>query len=621
MKPVEIESLALKDSLAYGISYIDLLQNREWEVASRPWTVELYQVVNPYLIERDPLGRAKRMVVMKSTQCGLSTMAIVRMFHLAEFWLVRIFYMLPRQQDVIDFVSTRIDPMLHASPRLKNLLSVPDSTHIKRIGNSYLFFMEASVEPRMMPVDALFKDEIDLCDQTNLATAINRMDASNWKLDFAFSTPTVTNYGIHASYLNSDMREWLVRCRHCGHDQTLEWGSNLRIVGPHNKPTRVYYGCAACDQEIRMEDVRQGRWIAQKPDRTEDVIGFHISQMMIYPASVLYTAFRDPQTKLVEFYRKRLGMPYEIGEGSLERDDFLVNCFDEPYEPEETHDGVSRYYIGVDQGNELQVVVGKISPENRQRKVVHIELVPFEIGFPRVGKLIQIYKARRCVIDGNPNRHSVADLQKDFPGKVIIANYSEQKKRMIIHKDETKKKTILTVSINRTDMFDHLFKAIKDGEWSLPGSAIEAPREVELLIDHCTALRRDIEFHKTTSGEIPVGVYRAVRAEHLAHGWGYMETAMEIDQGGKFRMSIIGKSQEEEVPATEGDIPSAETIAGIVWLLAEVPRKQLSEYMIQRENPEYTPPFPLSHKLDCALESFSLKDILYVIEKWLKDKQ
>jgi hypothetical protein len=128
----ELASLTRRDPLAYGITYLDLLENRQWEVDSRAWATEIYKAVNPWSIELYP-EQAHRLVVEKSTQAGISTMAITKMFHFATGWPVRIFYTLPRQQDVLDFVSTRVDPMIQASSFLLDKLGDPQSTHAKRI--------------------------------------------------------------------------------------------------------------------------------------------------------------------------------------------------------------------------------------------------------------------------------------------------------------------------------------------------------------------------------------------------------------------------------------------------------------------------------------------------------
>ncbi|MCK5613361.1 phage terminase large subunit family protein, partial [Candidatus Pacearchaeota archaeon] len=320
--------LTQQDPLAYGITHIDLLQGRLWEVEPRAWIKEIYQEVNPWILENDPVDKARQMVLMKPTQVGMSTMAAVRMFHFADNWPVRVIYMLPRQQDYIDFVTTRIDPMIASSDRLKSLLGIPDSTRAKQLGDSYLFFMESTVEPRMMPADALMVDELDLSDPANVGTALNRLDDSNWQLIYYFSTPTLPNYGIHGRYLLSDMRKWLVKCPSCNEWQELDWEVNLRVIGSLENPQDVFLGCTQCNHRIDLETIQKGQWVPEKPSKSKDSIGFHISQMMVHPIETLYKHWLDPQQTIIEFYRKRLGKPYELVGGSVTREDFLIAAFD-----------------------------------------------------------------------------------------------------------------------------------------------------------------------------------------------------------------------------------------------------------------------------------------------------
>jgi len=615
----KLQSLTRRDPLAFGITFIDLLEEKKWEVASRAWATEIYQALNPWLIEKYPIGQSRRLIVTKSTQAGISTMALTKMFHLAVNWSVRIFYTLPRQQDVIDMVSTRVDPMISGSSFLKSKLGLPDSTHAKKVGDSYIFFMELSIEPRMMPADALFVDEVDLSNPDYMSTAQNRMDASRWKLNMFLSTPTLPNYGINALYNSSDMRQWLVKCPSCNTEQPIDWDANLRIVGPHNNPTKVFYGCASCSKELTVEHMQTGRWVAQKPELSKESVGYHIHQMLTTPAPVLYAHFKDPQTKIIEFYRKRLGMPYEIGGGSLDRDDILSTCFTEPYDMEMASDGESSYYMGVDQGNQLQVIVAKIPKNSTQQKIVKIEMVPPERGFRRISQLMEIFRVRRAVIDGNPNRHEANALTASFPARVLVADYNEQ--REFFKTKKVGKGYITNVTIDRTLGFDNLTASIKDGDWSIPGEPPALEPDIELLIDQATALKRDIEKRRTPSGEVEVAVWRRLRADHLAHAWLYLKTAMEIDHGKKSgRMRIIGKSEpEEEVEAEDTYKPDDETIVKITTQLAEVPKEQLEEF-ISKDGEEYTLPFPLSYKYSLVNDEFSTEDILWVMIKLVNAK-
>ena len=499
----QLDNAAFKNPFAYGLTYVDLLQNRKWQLGDRKWLPEIYAQVNPYEIEKTPVGPVRKLVVMKATQVGITTLALVKMLHFADYWPVRVMYMLPRQQDYIDFVNTRLDPMINASERLKTALGFPNSTRSKKFGQSYLFFMESTVEPRMMPADAVFVDEVDLSEPDNIDTLFNRMDDSPWKLAHYFSTPTLPNYGIHGRYIQSDMRRWMVPCPHCGYQQILDWEKNILVRGPHNDPEEVHYICQKCRGILVQPDIQKGTWVAERPEKSDELIGYHISQMMKFQAIDLWRHFVDPHQTIKEFYRKRLGTPYEVEGGSVDRDTIIASCFSDLYGEEMGHDGESTYYMGLDQANELQAIIAKIPPGHKRPQIVKIEPISFERGFERVRILMRLFKIRRLVADADPNRHAVRNLQVDFPGRVIMADYLTIRERFT-----TQKKMGITVhvSINRTESFDDLMESIRAGTWQLYGDPSRLNSDLELLIAHTTSLKRDVEERKTRSGTIQAAV-------------------------------------------------------------------------------------------------------------------
>ena len=624
----ELASLTQMDPLAYGITHIDLLQGRLWEVETRAWIKEIYKEVNPWDIEKNPVGKARQMILMKPTQIGMTTMAAVRMFHFADNWPSRIIYMLPRQQDYIDFVTTRVDPMIASSERLRSLLGTPDSTRAKQLGDSYLFFMESTVEPRMMPADALMVDELDLSDPANVGTALNRLDDSRWQLKYYFSTPTLPNYGIHGRYLLSDMRKWLVRCPACGEWQELDWEVNLRVVGSLENPREVYLGCNQCDKRFDLDIIQQGQWVPEMPSRSSESIGFHISQMMVHPIEVLYKHFLDPEQTTVEFYRKRLGKPYELAGGSVTKEDFLTSCFDSPYMEEIAHDGRSKYYMGVDQGNELQVVIAKLEPLSKRPKIVRIELIPFDdpenpekAGFGRLNVLMNLFKIRKAVMDADPNRHSVRAIQNKFLGRIIMADYTNIGKRFITKRENN---IIREVNIQRSEAFDDLMDSIREGYWALFGLPPILPPMVDTLISHVTALKRDIEERRMPGGVQRKVVWRRLRPDHLAHSMLYLKLAVEIDTGSHHKIAVIGAPTDEEDTGQETENltywPKPDIIAGIVPFLGQVPQEQAQNYfqLQQLEELEIEKlPNPLKHAYHRIIvdHKYTIKDFEWVLSR------
>jgi hypothetical protein len=623
-KQKKIETLARRDILTYGISYVDLLESKKWEIAERKWTPEIYKSVNPYRIENNPVGEAKNLVIQKSTQCGMTTMAAVRLFHFADFWSIRAMYMLPRQQDYIDFVTTRIDPMISNSDRLRGLLGSPDSTRAKKFGNSFLFFMESTVEPRMMPADVVFIDELDLSDMNNVSTAQNRMDDSDWKLSLMFSTPTLANYGINARYSISDRRQWFVSCPACNHLQVLNWEVNLRIKGPEANPTKVFFGCARCDKPLTLEQIQEGMWVPEYPERSSTMVGYSISQMMTHTAPHLYAVYRDPLTKIREFYRKNLGVPRESGVGSLSRDDILASTLSSEFYVtlEESYDGNSTYYLGADQGNELQVLIAKIPKGESIPRIVHMESIPFEIGFDRLGVLMRLFNVNKAVLDADPNRHSARNLQKDFMGKLLLADYTQSSIEWTLKKEKDGRVNT-SVLIGRSEGFDRLMEKIKDGGVLLPGSLSELPQETETIIDHLTAIKRDLREVKKPSGVVEEPVWVELRPSHYAHALLYLMTAVEIARGKDYKIVVVGAGGRVSTLNDPNEIVdegiTRGALSGAVYFLAQVPLDQLKWFIDNKEGTEKTP-FPLSVTLVKARAAYPENVVRYAIKYLHADK-
>lgn len=625
---LKIEELARLNPLAYGISYIDLLQGMKWEIHNRKWSPAIYQAANPASVELNPDTEPRQLVLMKPTQIGMSTMGITKLFHFADFWPVRIIYMLPRQQDYLDFVTTRIDPMLLASKRLRPKVGTPNSTRAKQFGHSYLFFMEATVEPRMMPADALMVDEIDLCDPDNVGTATNRLDNSAWKLRYYYGTPTLANYGSHGRYLLSNKNTWLVKCPSCGNWQEMDWEKNLRVIGNPEKPEDLFLGCINCNHRFTVQEINNhGMWVPENPE-VKDIIGFQISQLMVFNLKEIYKNWLDPEQTLVEFYRKRLGKPYEVAGGSVTREDILTTCFQEPYSAELMAQGGARYFMGVDQGNELQVVIAKQEPLSKVAKIVHAELVPYETldgapaGFHRVRELMNKFKITRAVMDGNPNRHPVKTLQKDFIGRVVIADYTNILNRFEKKRGEGNQENIvLAVNLNRTQSIDDLMESIRHGGWRLFGNPSGLPPIIEILISQVTALKRDIEKQKKTAGlTVDVAVWRKLRPDHFAHAMLYAKMAIELSGSSVGKFAIIGStiSKAEEAYAQDGSYyPTNQVIAELVPVLAEVRQEQATLYFQKKSEGKLEIdllPNPIKHKVKVALEKFKIEDIEWVLQ-------
>ena len=533
-----LERAARRDAIVWALSHVRLPGNRPWDFVTRPWIVDIYRAVDFEKVRRGEGPR--RLVIRKCTQVGLTTLALVRTLQFATTYPgVSVGYYLPRQDDVRDLVTTKLDPILTESRTLSARLTALDSARTKQFGTgaeaSFLHFMEASVMPRMLPLDMVVGDEFDLCDQEHMEMVRDRMDASTWKIEFYFSTPTLPGYGIDDRFEEeSTACHWTVKCPYCGRSQVLDWDEHLR-VGP-NGP---YLGCSFCDKGndkgFTPESILDGAWVAKYPNR--DTPGFWISQLMVPWISIqdLYNEFRRVRPKI--FYNLRMGKPFAPGLGGLSFEE--VREAVKPDEPLpfafESEDGTA---MGVDQGDVVYIVIARRMGD--RDAVIFAETVPLGDAEERIAGLIEKFNVRRLVIDAMPNKLLASHLIDRFPSIVWMAFYTDQGQAEL-YNWKRKQKTVL---INRTDAFDRLvLEEIGRGKWMVWSHGREDLRSD--LLRSVAALKRENVKRRLPSGEREVGVWRAVGPDHFAHAWSYCRAALSASSR-DMRFRVVRRDEEGE---------------------------------------------------------------------------
>lgn len=183
----------------------------------------------------------------------------------------------------------RLAPLIEDTPCLRGKVKDPRSRDSGNTVQSKEFQggivvvtgANSAIGLRSMPVRYLFLDEVDAYpgdadgEGDPVALAIQRTATFARRKIFLVSTPTIQGLSrIEMEYANSDQRKFYVPCPHCGEMQTLVWSQVHFDDG-------VYYACRACHQRIdecaKTDMLKNGRWIAQYPDRS--VAGFHLSSL------------------------------------------------------------------------------------------------------------------------------------------------------------------------------------------------------------------------------------------------------------------------------------------------------------------------------------------------------
>lgn len=528
-QPVDLSQYEQKSALVWSTNNIRLPKGAPWNFQHRRWQVKIFD------------DAPNSLVVIKPTQIGMTTLMLCKMLHFATYNNVRVMYTLPRQDDVYDLINGRVDTMFKDSPRLSDNLGSVDNVRLKVYLKSYIHFMESTVTPRMLDVDLLINDEVDMSNQDNLEQYIARLDASDYKMHWRISTPTTKGFGIHAMYDASNKNTWLVKCPRCGKHQKLDWDTNVRHAN-----SETWIACAECDKQLDVETIQAGQWVPEFPSR--EAIGYSVSQLMVTSISpnALWDDFKRMRTK--NFFNLRLGEPYEPASGAITKALIYDKCFNDTHSKQTSGSG---YFLGADQGNDIHVAIGKVDGETL--KIVYMEVIPFEQGFDKLKQLMDRFQIKKAVVDALPNRHSSNSFVKSYKGRrAVVAFYTQADTTYKENPNE------LEVSINRSVSFDYLFEKIQSGHVQIYGSRSNLSSELRTAVSHLTNMRRGEVVSSTKMGGEKTEVsWMNVGADHFAHAINYLNIAADLggyDRG--FRVVDLDSNEKKEETIRQSVIPS-----------------------------------------------------------------
>jgi hypothetical protein len=487
---------------------------------------------HPYLI--DLYGSDDQVLVLyKASQMGASEYAVSYVLHAADERMATVLYLFPTDTHVSDFSSARIGPAIEASQYLESIVVEggaiggkrgADRVTLKRVRDRFIYLRGAQVKPngqapqlKSVDADVIVLDEVDEMDPRAPAIAEKRLGHSQIAEQRWISTPTYPGMGIHAKWLESDQREWHIKCEHCGCWQAMTINQVVEAWDDLGRPVRShdFVACTRCGKSLNR--LARGEWIAAFP--TRNIAGFHLSKLFSPTANLLALVKgleTTDETKRREAYNQDLGEPYTPRGGQI-TDEVLDNCKREyalkPVSGERT-------VMGVDVNKLLNVVIrGPQDKETGERPLRYAGEVE---SFESLGNLVRKYHVWRGVIDALPETRKVREFQAAFPGRIYIAYYVAQK-------TGTKKTDPAqwdleegVVNLDRTRTLDSTFARFYEQENTLPANG----REIRDYYAHLKASVRTVD--KQANGQ-PVAQYIESGPDHYSHAENYCTVAsMEI---------------------------------------------------------------------------------------------
>jgi hypothetical protein len=458
------------------------------------YLIEPYKDSNPHQVE------------MKAAQMGLTSKAMLRVAYGARYGGYRgILYLFPSKSDVTDFSKGRIDPLIQENPdTIGEWIRETDAANIKRIWNSFLYLrgMKSRVGLKSIPVDLLILDELDEAPPNAIDMATERMSHSEFKEVLKLSNPTLPDYGIDKAFQETDQRHWLLKCEKCGEFTCLEDtfpDCLLTIDG------RVIRACQKCHSELNPS---VGQWVPKKPGVT-DKRGYHYSQLFSHfvdPADILHQ-FRTTNN-LTDFYNLKIGVPYVEAENRLSVQEVLALCL---------IDGIASgdkgpCYLGVDQGRDLHVVIGKRHPV-QAGKIIHLGVYK---DWEELDRVMKNFSVSRCVIDALPETRNARAFAERHKGKVYLCYYNEYQKGSYKWNEKE-----LIVQCNRTESLDASHREIME-------RTIILPKECEItrtFAEHLHNVAKKLEEDEDTGSKRYV--YVKLGPDHFRHAYNYEAMARQ----------------------------------------------------------------------------------------------
>lgn len=408
-----------------------------------------------------------------------------------------VLYMLPTNDDVIEFSKSRFNPLLLANrEEIGRYVQKTDTASLKKIGDAFLYIRgarltqkvgsdresEESAKLRSIQVDKGVYDEYDLMDEEVPAKVRGRMGSSFVKEEVYISNPTQCDFGIDRVFQQSDQRHWFRRCG-CGYWTCAEKSfPNCVKLRPNGTG---YIGCDKCGAELPIwAGEGTGEWVPAVPANSDYMEGYRWSQLTSAtndPAEILNDFLNPPEGNLGDVYRLRLGLAYSSKEEKLRKEDVLACC---------SRDIMSLHHpgpcaMGVDVGPIKHVVIGVRTDKDRYELVKVARCKDFN----EIHDLAKRFNVKSAVVDLRPYEDEARLFQKEERYRIYLCEYVDSQMQESIWNPNTG-----TVKVHKTSIFDATHRLITRSQLRIPAQC----SDIEQFAVQCCNCARFEEKNKRT---------------------------------------------------------------------------------------------------------------------------
>jgi len=511
---------------------IDLL---EWTSKYRRFLVpeRRFDLDRHRYLEKIYKDTSRQIVIYKAAQMGASELGISKSLYNCDNRNATGIYGFPTETHVSKFSAARFGPAIEASDYLSSIIGdktegkrAADRVSLKRVRNRFLYFVGAQVKPdgrapqlKSIDGDFVVLDEIDEWDQRAIPIIEKRVGHSKIKEFLYLSTPTYSNVGIHAKWLETDQKIWFIPCGHCGKKQLLsidksvtEYDALGRPVNWHGYPDKAFMVCEKCGGALdRLVD---GEWVQTFPDR--EISGYHLTKLFSAQTSLL-SIIRSLQTidetEKKEAINQNLGEPYVPKGGRLTDEILDKNISNFPMGAKKNEQTV----MGVDVGSVLNVVIRGITSSS----IYPLRYAGITDSFSQLNNLMREYNVKVCVIDALPETRKAREFQADQErGKVWLCYYAGSDDGTKYEDDAVWNKKERIVNVDRTRSLDRTFTRFYDIENHLP-------ENIKGVYDYYKQMKAPVRVLVEKKDGKKVAKYIESGQDHYAHAENYCTIASE----------------------------------------------------------------------------------------------
>lgn len=410
-------------------------------------------------------------VVMACAQVGKSITFFLKILFAVKYYRFNVIYTMPSDDDVRESVASKVNKLLQANKHEFGGMDT-DSIERKEINDRFVFFKGTISKTAAISTsaDLLVHDEVSRSDQGAIETYKSRIKASKFKGRWLFSNPGTERDELDLAWQKSNQMEWHITCPNCADEHFLTWPDSVDIE-------KKRYICKKCKEPISDDVRRKGKWVAQYPDRTFDLVknpsginGRHISHLMC-PDISLDEIISDSQGDPAYFNNFVLGLAYSPGDLSVSKTTIL-----DLWTPKDLR--TPQIYLGVDVGNLKHYVI-------RSEKGL-VKIGRFS-AWAELDSIINFWKPSSGVIDSNPDNTAARHYVDTYPW-MQMSTFQENNNdpQTIVWWGENERKG--TVYSHRDRILDQFLTNMLEAKWLI---GLQTDAMFHLYIKHFETLRRE----------------------------------------------------------------------------------------------------------------------------------